>query len=88
MRAGSSVLTVFGETVVKRSAVFELDFNAKQTRFERAHAVDQIGGCRRSESRHSSCRRRLLAQFGLTPKSKRGLASSDPGEGLAPLDGV
>ncbi len=24
--------------------------------------------------------RSLLAQFGLTPKSKRGLASSDPGE--------
>ncbi len=28
---------------MKRSAVFELDFNAKQTRFERADAVDQIG---------------------------------------------
>jgi hypothetical protein len=26
--------------------------------------------------------RSLLAQFGLTPKSKRGLAASDPGEAL------
>ena len=32
--------------------------------------------------------RSLLAQFGLTPKSKRGLASSDPGEAVDPLDGV
>jgi len=30
--------------------------------------------------------RSLLAQFGLTPKSKRGLASSDPGEAVDPLD--
>ena len=30
----------------------------------------------------------VVAQFGLTPKSKRGLASNDSGEGLAPLDGV
>jgi hypothetical protein len=28
---------------------------------------------------------RLLAQFGLTPKSKRGLAVSDPGEAVDPL---
>ena len=28
----------------------------------------------------------LLAQFGLTPKSKRGLASSDPTEPADPLD--
>ena len=27
-----------------------------------------------------------LAQFGLTPKSKRGLASSDPGDAADPLD--
>jgi len=27
----------------------------------------------------------MLAQFGLTPKSKRGLAASDPGEVLDPL---
>ena len=59
IRAGSSVPAVCGETVVKRSTVFELDFDAKQTRFEQAHAVDQIGGCRRSGSRHSSCQRRL-----------------------------
>ena len=26
--------------------------------------------------------RSLLAQFGLTPKSKRGLAASDPGEAV------
>jgi len=32
--------------------------------------------------------RTLLAQFGLTPKSKRGLAASDPGEAVDPLDGV
>ena len=30
--------------------------------------------------------RSLLAQFGLTPKSKRGLASSDPTEPADPLD--
>jgi hypothetical protein len=29
--------------------------------------------------------RRLLAQFGLTPKSKRGLIASDPGEAVDPL---
>ena len=34
--------------MVKQSAVFELDFDAKQTRLERADAVDQIGGCRRN----------------------------------------
>jgi hypothetical protein len=27
-----------------------------------------------------------LAQFGLTPKSRRGLAASDPGEAVDPLD--
>ena len=32
--------------------------------------------------------RSLLAQFGLTPKSKRGLAASDQGEAVDPLDGV
>ena len=32
--------------------------------------------------------RSLLAQFGLTPKSKRGLATSNPGEAVDPLDGV
>jgi len=31
---------------------------------------------------------RLLAQFGLTPKSKRGLAASDPGEVVDPLDAL
>ena len=30
--------------------------------------------------------RSLLAQFGLTPKSKRGLAARDPGEPADPLD--
>ena len=30
----------------------------------------------------------LLAQFGLTPKSKRGLAASDPGEVVDPLDAL
>jgi len=29
--------------------------------------------------------RSLLAQFGLTPKSKRGLAAGDPGDPLAVL---
>jgi hypothetical protein len=29
--------------------------------------------------------RSLLAQFGLTPKSKRGLVSSDPGEAVDAL---
>jgi hypothetical protein len=29
--------------------------------------------------------RSLLAQFGLTPKSKRGLAASDPGEAVQAL---
>ena len=32
--------------------------------------------------------RSLLAQVGLTPKSKRGLAASDPGEAVDPLNGV
>ena len=32
--------------------------------------------------------RSLLAQFGLTPKSKRGLASGDPGEAVDPLDAL
>ena len=32
--------------------------------------------------------RSLLAQFGLTPKSKRGLASSDPTEPADPLDAL
>ena len=36
----------------------------------------------------SSHFRSLLAQFGLTPKSKRGLASSDPGEVVDPLDAL
>jgi len=30
----------------------------------------------------------LLAQFGLTPKSKRGLASSEPGGAVEPLDAL
>ena len=30
--------------------------------------------------------RSLLAQFGLTPKSKRGLAASEAGEAVDPLD--
>ena len=32
--------------------------------------------------------RSLLAQFGLTPKSKRGLASCNPGEAVNPLDAL
>jgi hypothetical protein len=32
--------------------------------------------------------RSLLAQFGLTPKSKRGLAVSDPGEAVDVLDAL
>ena len=32
--------------------------------------------------------RSLLAQFGLTPKSKRGLAHSNPGEVVDPLDAL
>jgi len=32
--------------------------------------------------------RSLLAQFGLTPKSKRGLAASDPAEAVDPLDAL
>jgi len=32
--------------------------------------------------------RSLLAQFGLTPKSKRGLAASDPGGAVDPLDAL
>ena len=32
--------------------------------------------------------RSLLAQFGLTSKSKRGLAPSDAGEAVDPLEGV
>ncbi|HIF11560.1 MAG: hypothetical protein ABGX07_10430 [Pirellulaceae bacterium] len=32
--------------------------------------------------------RSLLAQFGLTPKSKRGLAHSNPGEAVDPLDAL
>jgi hypothetical protein len=32
--------------------------------------------------------RSLLAQFGLTPKSKRGLAAGDPGEAVDPLDAL
>jgi len=32
--------------------------------------------------------RSLLAQFGLTPKSKRGLAASDLGEAVDPLDAL
>ena len=32
--------------------------------------------------------RSLLAQFGLTPKSKRGLAASDPGEAVDALDAL
>jgi len=38
---------------------------------------------RRHPDHHS---RSLLAQFGLTPKSRRGLAASDPGEAVDPLD--
>ena len=30
--------------------------------------------------------RSLLAQLGLTPKSKRGLAANDPGKAMEPLD--
>jgi len=29
-----------------------------------------------------------MLRFGLTPKSKHGLAASDPGEAVDPLDGV
>ena len=32
--------------------------------------------------------RSLLAQFGLTPKSKRGRAASDQGEAADPLDAL
>jgi hypothetical protein len=32
--------------------------------------------------------RSLLTQFGLTPKSKCGLASSDPGAAVDPLDAL
>jgi len=32
--------------------------------------------------------RSLLAQFGLTPKFRRGLAASDPGETLEPLNAL
>jgi hypothetical protein len=32
--------------------------------------------------------RSLLAHFGLTPKSKRGLASSDPGAAVDKLDEI
>ena len=32
--------------------------------------------------------RSLLAQFGLTPKSRRGLAASNPGEAVDPLDAL
>ncbi|MGZ0172709.1 MAG: hypothetical protein ACKVHE_24480 [Planctomycetales bacterium] len=32
--------------------------------------------------------RSLLARFGLTPKSKCGLAVSDPGEAVDPLDAL
>jgi hypothetical protein len=46
-----------------------------------------------SPRNHAACNailsghsRTLLAQFGLTPKSKRGLAVSDPGEPADPLD--
>jgi hypothetical protein len=32
--------------------------------------------------------RSLLAQFGLTPKSKRGLAPGEAGEAVGPLDAL
>jgi hypothetical protein len=32
--------------------------------------------------------RSLLAQFGLTPKSRLGLAARDPGEAVDPLDAL
>ena len=45
-------------------------------------AVQQVLRTVRFMTGHS---RTLLAQFGLTPKSKRGLAYSDPGEADDPL---
>ena len=49
----------------------------------RNHA--NAGDCDAVLSGHS---RSVLAQFGLTPKSKHGLAASEGGEVVDPLDGV
>ena len=49
----------------------------------RNHA--NAGDCDAVLSGHS---RSVLAQFGLTPKSKHGLAASEVGEVVDPLDGV
>ena len=48
-------------------------------------------GCRRFRRAYITAGRHfrsLLAQFGLTPKSRRGLAASDPGEAVDPLDAL
>jgi type IV secretory pathway VirD2 relaxase len=56
-----------------------LVINARRDDMQRWHLHRQ----RRHPDHHS---RSLLAQFGLTPKSKRGLAARDPGEPADPLD--
>ena len=46
------------------------------------HVTSKPCRVQRHPDHHS---RSVLAQFGLTPKSKRGLAASDPGEAVDPL---
>ena len=53
------------------------------------HGTPKPCGLRRQRLRREIITgRSLLAQFGLTPKSKRGLAASDPGEVVDPLDAL
>jgi hypothetical protein len=50
--------------------------------------IGAVGGFNRCKSILSGHFCSLLAQFGLTPKSKRGLASSDPWEAVDVLDAL
>jgi len=50
--------------------------------------IGAVGGFNHCTAILSSHSRSVLAQFGLTPKSKRGLAAGEAGAAVDPLDGV
>ena len=52
------------------------------------HNAGTVGGFNDCDAVLSGHYRSLLAQFGLTPMSKRGLAASDPGEAVDALDAL
>ena len=66
-----------------RDLHWEVEFKAWIETGKVVHA--NAGDCDAVLNGHS---RSVLAQFGLTPKSKRGLAAGEAGAAVDPLDGV